>query len=250
MNWSQRKAWVIGASSGIGADFARELNRLRCAVTISARNEVALQDIAQNSMAVIPMDISDDESVSRATLKYLEDNNSFDFVIIMAGFWKQMGATDFNLEVFKQHNDVNVVGLARVIAATLPHMRAAASGTLVGVSSVAGYRGFPGSSGYGPSKAGQLNLLESLRTELHSTGVKVLTVSPGFVKTPMTSTNTFPMPFIIDSEQAAKYIVKGLARNKPEIVFPLPMSIMMKVAKVIPQRLWMRMFKSANKSAQ
>lgn len=248
MKWSDRKAWVIGASSGIGADLARELDRLGCDVTISARNESALREIAQQSMDVIPLDIANDASVAGAAVSYLTKNQSFDIVVVMAGFWEQMGADDFDLEVFKQHNDVNVVGLARVVASVLPHMRQAQSGTLVGVSSVAGYRGFPGSSGYGPSKAAQLNLLESLRTELHSTGVKVLTVSPGFVKTPMTSTNTFPMPFLIDSAQAAKYIVKGLERNKPEIVFPLPMSLMMKIAKVIPQRMWMRMFKSANKS--
>lgn len=242
MNWSQRKAWVIGASSGIGADLANELRAAGCQVTISARNVEALNALAAGTMEVLPIDIANDSSVAQAADSYLATHGQFDLVIVMAGYWKQMSAFDFDLEIFKVHNDTNVVGLARVIANVLPAMRAANTGTLVGVSSVAGYRGFPGSAGYGPSKAAQLNLLESLRADLNGTGVKVLTVSPGFVKTPMTSTNTFPMPFIITSQQAAKYIMKGLARNKPEIVFPLPMSITMKIAKVIPQRLWMRMF--------
>ena len=244
MNWSDRKAWVIGASSGIGADLAKELQAAGCQVTISARNVDALNAIAGNSMDVLPIDIADDSSVQQAAASYISTHKQFDLVIVMAGYWKQMSAADFDLEVFKTHNDTNVVGLARVIANVLPAMRSANTGTLVGVSSVAGYRGFPGSAGYGPSKAAQLNLLESLRADLNGSGVKVLTVSPGFVKTPMTSTNTFPMPFIITSERAAKYIVKGLAKNKPEIVFPLPMSLMMKFAKLIPQRLWPKLFKN------
>lgn len=244
MNWSDRKAWVIGASSGIGADLAKELQAAGCQVTISARNVDALNAIAGNSMDVLPIDIADDSSVQKAAASYISTHKQFDLVIVMAGYWKQMSAADFDLEVFKTHNDTNVVGLARVIANVLPAMRSANTGTLVGVSSVAGYRGFPGSAGYGPSKAAQLNLLESLRADLNGSGIKVLTVSPGFVKTPMTSTNTFPMPFIITSERAAKYIVAGLAHNKPEIVFPLPMSLMMKLAKLIPQRLWPRLFKN------
>ncbi|MFM2103514.1 MAG: hypothetical protein RL740_601, partial [Actinomycetota bacterium] len=117
------------------------------------------------------------------------------------------------------------------------------AGTFVGVSSVAGYRGMPGSSGYGPSKAAQLNFLESLRTDLVKTKVFVQTVSPGFVKTPMTDVNTFPMPFIISAEKAGEIIVKGLEKRKPEIVFPLPMAIMMKIAQVVPQRIWPKLFR-------
>lgn len=240
---NQRKAWIIGASSGIGSDLARELVSRNFDVTISARNEVALREVAGNTMTVLPCDISSDESVAQAADKYLDTQGDFDFVIVMAGYWKQMSAIDFDLEVFKQHNDVNVVGLARVIEAVLPRMRLNDKGTLVGVSSVAGYRGFPGSAGYGPSKAAQLNLLESIRADLAHTNVKVLTVSPGFVETPMTSTNTFPMPFIISSEKAAKYIAAGLERNKAEIVFPLPMSLMMKFAKLVPVGLWPKLFK-------
>lgn len=242
MNWSQRKAWIIGASSGIGADLAGELSALGCAVTISARNEDALRTVANGQMEILPIDISNDGSVKQASDSYLAKNEQFDLVVVMAGYWKQMTAQDFDFNVFKEHNDVNVLGLARVIAEVLPEMRSANSGTLVGVSSVAGYRGYPGSAGYGPSKAAQINLLESLRADLNGTKVKVLTVSPGFVETPMTSTNTFPMPFIISSKKAAKYIVKGLTKNKTEIVFPLPMAITMKLSKFIPQGLWPKLF--------
>lgn len=232
MNWSDRKAWVIGASSGIGEAVANELAAKGCQVVRSAR-----------SGGDILIDIANDESVELAAAKYLEKYGNFDFVIVMAGFWQRMTAKKFDLEVFKAHANTNMVGMARCAAAILPKMIEKDSGTFVGVSSVAGYRGMPGSSGYGPSKAAQINFLESLRTDLVKTNVFVQTVSPGFVKTPMTDVNKFPMPFIITAEEAGKIIVKGLEKRKPEIVFPTPMAIVMKIAQVIPQRIWPKLFR-------
>lgn len=237
--WTGRSAWVIGASSGIGAAVAEELLKRGCEVTISARNEAALMEVAKARMQVVPTDISDAASVTHAA----EIVGRFDVVIVVAGFWKQMSGRAFDYDVFAQHNDVNVLGLARCITAVLPHMLRQGSGTFVGVSSVAGYRGMPGSSGYGPSKAAQLNLLESLRCDLRGTGVNVVTVSPGFVRTPMTDVNEFPMPFIIDASEAAEYIVDGLEQGKPEIVFPRAMMLVMKAARFVPQRWWPRLFK-------
>ncbi len=232
MNWKERKAWVIGASSGIGEALANELAAKGCQVVRSAR-----------SGGDILIDIADDASVEKAAQEYLSKHGDFDFVIVMAGYWQRMTAKRFDLEICKTHTNTNLVGLARCAAAILPKMIAKDAGTFVGVSSVAGYRGMPGSSGYGPSKAAQINFLESLRTDLVKTKVFVQTVSPGFVKTPMTDVNTFPMPFIISAEKAGEIIVKGLEKRKPEIVFPLPMAIMMKIAQVVPQRIWPKLFR-------
>lgn len=241
-SWQGRSAWVIGASSGIGAAVAQELLKRGCDVTISARTESSLHDVAQGRMHVVPVDISDTASVTRAARTI----GRFDVVIVVAGFWKQMSGRGFDFDVFAQHNDVNVLGLARCVSAVVPRMLEQGAGTFVGVSSVAGYRGMPGSSGYGPSKAAQLNLLESLRCDLRGTGVDVVTVSPGFVRTPMTDVNEFPMPFIIDADEAARFIVDGLERRKPEIVFPRPMMLLMKAARLVPQRWWPRLFKPAS----
>ena len=161
----------------------------------------------------------------------------------MAGFWQRMSAKQFDLEVFKEHNNTNNVGLARCVAAVLPKMINHNRGTFIGVSSVAGFRGLPGSSGYGPSKAAQINFLESLRTDLQDTNVLIQTVSPGFVKTPMTDVNTFPMPFIITAEKAAKIIVKGIEKERVDIVFPTPMAISMKLARLVPAAIWPKLFK-------
>ena len=227
-----RKAWIIGASSGIGAAVADELERKGWNVTRSSR-----------SQGEIRIDVSDDASVANAAMQYQSAHGSFDLVLVMAGYWKRMSAKEFNLDVFKEHNNTNTVGLARCAAAVLPSMISKNKGTFIGVSSVAGFRGLPGSSGYGPSKAAQINFLESIRTDLKGTNVIVQTVSPGFVKTPMTEVNTFPMPFIIDAERAAKIIVKGIEKESTEIVFPAPMAFTMKLARMVPASIWPKLFK-------
>jgi short-subunit dehydrogenase len=165
----------------------------------------------------------------------------------MAGHWQQMSAFNFNYSEFVKHQEVNLFGFASCISEILPKMIESNQGVIAGVSSVAGYRGLSGGAAYGASKAAQLNLLESLRVDLQKTGVRVQTISPGFVKTPMTATNDFPMPFLISAEAAAKAIVDGLERGKAEIVFPLPMSILMKSAKLIPQSIWPKLFSRSAK---
>ena len=227
-----RKAWIIGASSGIGAAVADELQSKGWQVVRSSRSKGDLL-----------IDIADDLSVEKAASEYQEQYGEFDLVLVMAGFWQRMSVQKFDLDVFKQHNNTNMVGLARCVAAVLPKMIARNSGTFIGVSSVAGFRGMPGSSGYGPSKAGQLNFLESIRADLVGSKVLIQTVSPGFVKTPMTDVNEFKMPFIISAEQAAKTIVKGIEKRKTEIIFPLPMAITMKLARLVPLSIWPKLFK-------
>ena len=227
-----RKAWIIGASTGIGAAVADELQNKGWQVVRSSR-----------SQGEIRIDISNDESVQQAADQYESKYGEYDLVLVMAGFWKRMSAKKFDLSIFKEHNNTNIVGMARCAAAVLPKMISADRGTFMGVSSVAGFRGLPGSSGYGPSKAAQINFLESIRTDLVNTNVKIVTVSPGFVKTPMTDVNTFPMPFIISAERAAKIIVKGIEKKRTEIVFPIPMAISMKLARLVPASIWPKLFK-------
>jgi short-subunit dehydrogenase len=227
-----RTAWIIGASTGIGAALAIELEKRNYKVVRSSR-----------SSGDILVDVSDDNSVNNACRQYQEHYGDFDLVVLMAGYWKRMSAQEFNLETFKAHNNTNTVGMARCVAEVLPKMIARNSGTLVGVSSVAGFRGLPGSSGYGPSKAAQLNFLESLRADLVNTNVQVLSVAPGFVKTPMTDVNTFNMPFIINADRAAKEIANGIEKGKPEIIFPKRMAFAMKIARIVPQRIWPKLFR-------
>ena len=236
------KTWIIGASSGIGAALAKELEKRGYQVTISARNEAALKEVAGSSMDVIPVDVSSEASFRKAAAAYLKKNQEFEIVIFVSGYWKQMSIQQFDFEVYKEHDDVNNLGLARCASVVIPKMLEANKGTFIGTSSVAGYRGLPSSIGYSPSKAAQLNFLECMRVDLKGTNIKVQAISPGFVKTPMTATNKFRMPFLIEAEDAAKYIANGIKNGKPEIVFPRSMATTMKIARLIPQKIWPKLF--------
>lgn len=244
MSWQNRKVWIIGASTGMGAALAKELCSLGAAVTISARDKEKLNQVSANQMAIIPLDIRDRTAVKAAANNYLEEHGAFDVIVLMAGYWQQMNAFNFSYDEFRQHQEVNLLGFASCIDAVLPSMIATNNGMLVGISSVAGFRGLSGSIAYGPSKAAQLNLLESLRIDLKQTNVKVLTVAPGFVTTPLTAKNEFSMPFLISAETAAKKIVAGMEKNKAEIVFPWQMKLIMGVARLIPSGIWPKIFKA------
>ena len=128
--------------------------------------------------------------------------------------------------------------MSNAIAAVLPAMLQRRSGTIAGIASVAGYRGLAGAEAYGATKAAQINLLESLRIHLARTGVQVTTVCPGFVRTDLTASNRFPMPFIIEADHAARSICDGLERERTEIVFPARMALLMKTARLVPARAW------------
>jgi short-subunit dehydrogenase len=240
MTWSARSAWIIGASTGIGAALAQQLAALGCDVTVSARSADALNEVSQGKMNVRPCDIQDLEGL-RAIALELNSQGKLDLVVIAAGYWKQDQGLEFNRVEFERHLDVNLRGVGNVLDVTLPTMRETNRGHIAVLSSVAGYRGMPGALAYGSTKAAQINLFEALRTTYRGTGVLFQTVSPGFVETPMTAANTFPMPFIINSDKAATYIVRGLQTQKPEIVFPWKMAFVMKLAKLVPQRLWLRL---------
>ena len=133
--------------------------------------------------------------------------------------------------------------MSNSIAAVLPGMLQRHHGVIAGIASVAGYRGLAGAEAYGATKAAQINLLESLRVHLARTGVQVTTICPGFVRTDLTAGNPFPMPFIIDAGQAARSICDGLERERTEIVFPAPMALLMKTARLVPARVWTALWK-------
>jgi short-subunit dehydrogenase len=128
--------------------------------------------------------------------------------------------------------------MSNSIAAVLPEMLARRRGVIAGISSVAGYRGLTGSAAYGATKAGQINLLESLRIQVARAGVRVITICPGFVRTDLTASNAFPMPFIIEADSAGRAICDGLERERTEIVFPVRMALLMKAARLVPVGLW------------
>ena len=237
-SFAGQRIWLVGASSGIGAALAQELHRRGAVVAISARRAEQLAEVSRGRFTTVPLDATDRAATHAAAQEVRHSLGPIDTVIWCAGYWQSFTATDWQADEFAKHIAINLLGLNNVIDATVPQMVAGRRGHLVGIASVAGYRGLSGAEAYGATKAAQINLLESMRASLSSVDVRVTTVCPGFVRTEMTEANSFPMPFIIDPDEAATAIADGLAAERVEIVFPRRMAVTMKVARVLPVRLW------------
>jgi short-subunit dehydrogenase len=235
------RIWVTGASSGIGAALARELADRGAQVAISARTEDKLTDVAGGRMTVVPVDVTDRAATVAAGEAVRTALGGLDIAVLNAGTWSQFDVTDWDSQAFADHLQINIMGTVHALEAVVPTMLADGRGRIVGTASVAGYRGLPGSEAYGTTKAALLNLFEALRGSLAPRGIVVQTLSPGFVKTPMTDRNSFPMPFLISAEEAARSIADGIEKDKAEIVFPFPMMLTMKVARLLPTRVWTAM---------
>jgi short-subunit dehydrogenase len=232
------RVWVTGASSGIGAALAQELADRGASVAISARNVEKLREVSRDRMLVVPVDVTDREATVEAGGIVRAALGGLDAAVLNAGTWSRFHPENWDSEAFADQLQTNLMGTVHALEAVVPSMLAAGHGRIVGTASVAGYRGIPGAEAYGATKAALLNLFESLRGSLGPRGVVVQTVAPGFVKTPMTDRNTFPMPFMVSPEDAARAIVDGMAKDKAEIVFPLPMMVLMKAARLVPVRAW------------
>lgn len=237
-NLAAERIWVVGASSGIGAALATELHARGALLAISARRADRLDAVAGGQMLACPLDVTDAAAVGATADRVRRELGGLDTVVFSAGTWQRFDARHWDRDGFARHVEVNLLGLNNVLAAVLPALIGQRSGRVVAVGSLAGYRGLAGAEAYGTTKAAQLYLFEALRAGLAGTGVRAVTVSPGFVRTEMTAGNAFPMPFLIDAEQAAGRIADGLARGARDIAFPLPMAVAMRAARLLPGRLW------------
>lgn len=238
---STKTFWIIGASSGIGKEVALELSRQGAQVIITARREEELHTFATEKMVVVPCDVTKVDSVRQAW-DQIAQHHQVDVMIFSAAYWQQFDARVWDHSSFAQHIDVNLHGFNNVCAVLVPTMVARGKGMIVGLASVAGFRGLAGSEPYGMTKAGQINLLESLRLSLRSSGIVVKTICPGFVDTPLTQKNTFNMPGIISAERAAQYIVRSLGSPKEVVIFPRIVSLLTHIARWVPTRLWPILF--------
>ncbi|HEY0119389.1 MAG TPA: SDR family NAD(P)-dependent oxidoreductase [Cellulomonas sp.] len=249
MNLTGKVAWVVGASSGIGAAVARELVSRGAQVAISARRPEQLAAVSAGTMLSVPADVTDVASLRAAASRIRDELGPIDLAVLSAGYWKQMSASAWDTATFDRHVQVNLVGMSNAIAAVLPQMLARHSGVIAGLASVAGYRGFAGAEAYGATKAAQINLLESLRVHVGRSGVRITTVCPGFVRTDLTAGNDFPMPFIIESDAAGRAICDGLERERTEIVFPARMAILMKASRLVPAGAWAALWARSARTA-
>ncbi|HLP98052.1 MAG TPA: SDR family oxidoreductase [Sideroxyarcus sp.] len=240
---------VSGASSGIGLALARHYLERGASVAAFARRGELLQALAAEfpeKVSCYALDVRDAAAIQRAAADFIARVGVPDIVIANAGVSRGT-LTEYveDEEVFQNVMDINVLGMVKTFQPFLAAMREAKRGTLVGVASVAGFRGLPGSGAYSASKAAAISYLESLRVELHGSGVKVVTLCPGYIKTPMTDVNTYPMPFILEADEAARRMARVIECGKSFAVVPWQMGVVGWVMRRLPNWLYDLAFSKA-----
>jgi NAD(P)-dependent dehydrogenase (short-subunit alcohol dehydrogenase family) len=236
-----RTAWVTGASSGIGRALALALAKGGARVAASARSTDKLVELARLDAGIVPfpLDVRDAAATASTVHTIAERLGPIDLAVLNAGVWKPISTRSFSAAKVAHALATNVQGVANGVEALLPAMLERGSGHIAMVASVAGYRGLsPATAAYGPSKAAIINLAETLRNDLASRGIAISLINPGYVETPMTGANRFPMPFMIGADDAAQRIVRGLRRRRFEIAFPRQLVALMKLARLMPYPMY------------
>jgi short-subunit dehydrogenase len=235
-------AWVTGAGKGLGRALALELAGRGWSVLASARTREDLESLSREaeslsgSVTPLVLDVTDREAVADA-LKEVEAQRPIALAVLNAGTHQAMAAKDFDPAVFDKLLALNVGGPVNCLAPLIAAMRGRGRGQIAVVASVAGYMGLPTAAAYGLSKAGVINLCESLRPELEREGILLQVVNPGFVRTPLTDRNEFEMPFLMEPDAAAKAFADGLESARFEIYFPKLFVRLMKLLRILPYGL-------------
>jgi short-subunit dehydrogenase len=235
-----KTVWITGASTGIGRALALRLAATGAAVAVSARSVDKLAELAalNPNIKPFPLDVDDEAAVNDTALRIEREIGPLDLAVLNAGIWRMMTVSDFSAARAKESMGVNYFGVVNALEPVMKSMAARGQGQIGIVASVAGYRGLMKGAAYAPTKAALISLTESLYPHARRRGVYLTVICPGFVDTPMTEVNTFPMPFIIPVDEAVTKIVNGLAAKKYEIVFPWKMALLMKTLRIIPNWLF------------
>jgi NAD(P)-dependent dehydrogenase (short-subunit alcohol dehydrogenase family) len=202
--------------------------------------------LAPAAVATFAGDVRDPATLAAAADTFIDRFGTPDIVIANAGVSRGTSTEHAeDLAAFREVFDTNVLGLVYAFQPFIAALRAARRGTLVGIASIAGFRGVPGSGAYSASKAAAIAYLESLRVELRGSGIRVVTVCPGYIATPMTSRNPYRMPFLMPADTAARRIANAIARRKRFYVLPWPMALAGRVFRALPRPLYDRVFANA-----
>ncbi len=244
------RVFITGASSGLGEAFARHYDSQGAELGLFARSSDKLQALAvqlsQPARCYVG-DVKVAADVNRAAADFLQAG-PVDIVIANAGISVGiLNGIPEDAEVFRDVIETNVLGMGATFEPFIPSMQQRGAGTLVGISSVAGVRGLPGSSAYSASKAATTVFLESLRIDLYGTGVKVVTIAPGFIDTPMTKKNPYPMPFLMKPADFVQRAAKAIEAGRRYTVIPWQMGIVARLMRFIPNALYDRAMSRAGR---
>lgn len=243
MNLKGKTVLITGASSGIGKALAYSLSREGAYLVLAARRIELLEQIknqipGNSPLLLLKCDVSKKEEVAESYKRIVERFGSVDIAILNAGAGHYMNAKNYNSAFAEEIYGANLFGVIYWIEQILPEFIKKGNGIIAGVSSLADNRGYSGSSFYSSSKAALTNYLEGLRIELSQYGIKVITIRPGFVETPMTGSNRFHMPFLLKAEKTAEIIIEGIKKGKRIIQFPRPMVWLTNIVGLLPGRLY------------
>lgn len=244
------KVFITGASSGIGAALAREFAAHGATLGLVARREAQLAELVRNlpgaAHRIYALDVTDGAALGEAAAAFMREVGTPEVVIANAGVSAGTlteRAEDY--EVFRRIVETNLFATVATFAPFISAMRHVANARLVGIGSVAGVRGMPGSEAYCASKAAVVSYCESLRLELRATSIRVVTISPGYIATPMTAHNPYRMPFLMPVERFAGHAYRAIVRGDSHRIFPWQMAIVARVLRVMPNFLFDRAFERA-----
>lgn len=263
MNAECMRLFITGASSGIGEALARHYASTNAAagataadavpviLGLAARRQRRLFDLLDDlpgKHAAYPLDVTDAAALAAAAQDFIDRFGCPDVVIANAGVSVGTLTSEADdLPAFRRVLDTNVLGMVYTFAPFIQAMQARGGGTLVGIASVAGIRGLPGAGAYSASKAAAIAYLEALRVELRGSGIRVVTLVPGYIDTPMTQGNPYPMPFLVSAENAARRFARAIARGKSYAVIPWQMGVVARVLRWLPNGLFDALFARAGR---
>jgi short-subunit dehydrogenase len=254
MTFANQVAVVTGASSGIGRALAKRLAAAGCKVGLVARRREQLEALAEEikqsggTASFAPADVGDRGPTLAAIHDLAARLGPVDLLVANAGVGAPTLLDPINIGDIEKMIRVNLLGVVYAIEAVLPDMLRRRSGRLAAVSSLGAYKGMPGESAYCASKAAVNTYLEGLRIQLWSHGVRVTTICPGFVDTPMTAVNKFKMPFVMSADEAARRMLNALRRGVKVYNFPWQTALLMKLLAWLPDRMVARLMQDYNEA--
>jgi NADP-dependent 3-hydroxy acid dehydrogenase YdfG len=247
MDWSGKVVFITGASSGIGAGLALNLAGRGASIGLIARRSDLLLDLAAECRArggqavTFPVDVTDARALADAAESARREFGKIDILFANAGTGgNEPGTRAFEANRVKTVIDTNLLGAVNAVAAVLPNMLERHSGHLVAVSSLAAYRGLPGSAAYCASKAGMTAYFESVRLDVRARGVDVTIVHPGFIKAPRTAGRSNNLPFLMELDDAVAHLIQAVERKKKFAAFPWQLAAIVGLAKILPAGIYDR----------